>query len=51
MDSDLENVMRQALADANDAGKDYLTQTETTVRAVLQTRPDMTASEPRARGC
>ncbi len=45
MDPDLENVIRQALADANDAGKDYLTQTETAVRAVLQARPDMTASD------
>ena len=44
MDPDLERVIRQALADAKDAGKDYLTQTETAVRAVLQARPDMTAS-------
>ena len=45
MDPDLENVIRQALADAQAAGRDYLTQTEAAVRAVLQVRPDMTASE------
>ncbi len=45
MERDLENVIRQALADAKAAGKDYLTQTETAVRAVLQARPDMTASD------
>ena len=45
MDPDLENVIRQALADAQAAGRDHLAQTETAVRAVLQVRPDMTASE------
>ena len=45
MDPDLENVIRQALADAKAAGKDYLSQTEEAVRAVLQARPDMTASD------
>ncbi len=45
MDPDLETVIRQALADARAAGKDYFTQTELAVRAVLQARPDMTASE------
>ncbi len=45
MDPDLENVIRQALADARDAGKDYLTQTEEAVRTVRQVRPDMTASD------
>ena len=45
MDPDLENVIRQALADAKVAGKDYLSQTEEAVRAVLQARPDMTASD------
>ena len=45
MDPDLENVVRQALADARAAGRDYLTQTELAVRAVCQARPDMTASE------
>jgi hypothetical protein len=45
MDPDLENVIRQALGDALAAGKDYLSQTELAVRAVLQARPDMTAAE------
>ncbi len=45
MDPGLENVIRQALADARAAGRDYLTQTELAVRAVLKVRPDMTASE------
>ena len=45
MGPDLENVIRQALADAEAAGKDYQGQTETAVRAVLQARPDMTASD------
>ncbi len=45
MDPDLENVIRQALADAQAAGRDRLAQTETAVRAVLQARPDMTASD------
>ena len=45
MDPDLENVVRQALADARAAGRDHLTQTEMAVRAVLQARTDMTASE------
>ncbi len=42
MDPDLENVIRQALADAG--GQDYLSQTELAVRAVQRARPDMTAS-------
>ncbi len=45
MDPDLENVIRQAIVDAKAAGKDYLSQTEEAVRAVLQVRPDMTASD------
>ncbi len=45
MDESLERVIRQALADAEATGRDYLTQTELAVRAVLQVRPDMTASE------
>jgi len=35
----------QALADAQTAGKDYLSQAELAVRAVQQVRPDMTASD------
>ncbi len=45
MDLDLENVIRQALADAKAAGKDYLNQTEEAVRAVQRARGDMTASD------
>ncbi len=45
MDPDLENVIRQALADAQAAGRDHVGQTDLAVQAVLQARPDMTASE------
>ncbi len=45
MDPDLENVIRQALGDALAAGRDHLSQTELAVQAVVQVRPDMTASE------
>ena len=45
MDPDIENVIRQALADAQAAGKDYLSQTELAVQAVQRVRPDMTASD------
>ena len=45
MDPDLENVIRQAVADAKAAGKDHLSQTELAVRAVQRVRPDMTASD------
>ena len=34
MDPDLANVIRQALADAKAAGKDYLSQTEEAIRTV-----------------
>ncbi len=45
MDPDLENVIRRALADAEIASRDHVAQTEQAVRAVLQARPDMTASD------
>ena len=45
MHPDLERVIRQALGDALEAGKDHLSQTEHAVQAVLQVRPDMTASD------
>ncbi len=45
MEPDLENVIRQALGDALAGGKDHLSQTEHAVQAVLQVRPDMTASD------
>jgi hypothetical protein len=41
----VENVIRQALADAQAADRDYLVRTEQAVRAVLQARPDMTVSD------
>ena len=45
MEPYLESVIRRALARAKAEGKDYVGQTEKAVRAVLQARPDMTASE------
>ncbi len=39
MDPDLENVIRQGLADAQAAGRDYLSQTEHAVQAVLTGPP------------
>ncbi len=45
MDPDLENVIRQALGDAQAAGRDHLSQNELAVRAVQRARPDMTASD------
>ena len=45
MDYDLENVIRQALADARGAGRDSLAQTEHAVRAIHGVRPDMIAPE------
>jgi hypothetical protein len=48
MDPLLEAVIRKALADAWANGKDHLTQTEEAVRAVLETRADMTPPDARA---
>ncbi len=45
MNRDLENVIRQALADARGAGRDSLAQTQHAVRAIHRVRPDMTAPE------
>ena len=45
MDPDLENVIRQALAAAQAAGKDHMGQTVLAVQAVQLARPDMTASD------
>ncbi len=45
MDPDLENVIRQALADAQAAGKNQMSQTVLAVQAVQRARPDMTASD------
>ena len=43
MDPELENISRQALADAQAAGRDYLSQTEEAIQAVRLARPRMTA--------
>ncbi len=45
MDSDLENVIRQALEDALLNGWDRMGQTVLAVQAVQRARPDMTASD------
>ena len=45
MDKRIERIIRRALEEARAAGRDHLTQTELTVRAVRQARPDMTASD------
>ena len=45
LDPDLENVIQQALADAQAAGRDHMVQTMLAVQAVQQARPDMTASD------
>jgi hypothetical protein len=45
MDLDLEKVIRQALADAQAAGRDQMVQTMLTVQAVQRARPDMTAAD------
>ncbi len=45
MDPDLEKIIRQALADAQAAGKDHLNQTWLALQAVQRARPDMNPSE------
>ena len=45
MDKSVERIIRRVLEDARAKGRDHLTQTELAVRAVLEARPDMTASE------
>ncbi len=45
MDTNLQAIIRRALAEAQAAGKDYLTQTEEAVRAMLRAFPDMTGSD------
>ena len=42
MDPDLDNVIRQALENAQAAGKAHMSQTVLAVRAVQRARPDMT---------
>ncbi len=45
MDPDLEKIIRQALEDAQAAGKDHNSQTWLAVQAVQRARPDMNPSE------
>jgi hypothetical protein len=45
MHRDLENVIRQALGDAESAGLDQLSRMEYAGRAVRKVRPDMNAFE------
>ncbi len=45
MDPDLENVIQQALGDAQAAGRDHLSQTELAVQAVQRARPNMTTAD------
>ncbi len=45
MDTDLENVIRQAPVVAKAAGRDDMGQTMLAVQAVQQARPDMTAAD------
>ena len=42
MDPELDNIIRQALADDQAAGRDYLGQTEDGIQAVRPARPGMT---------
>ena len=42
---DLIRLVRRAIQEARDAGRDYLGQGEFAVRAVLRVRPDMTATD------
>ena len=42
MDPELDNIIRQALADTQAAGRDYLGQTEEAIQAVRRARPGMT---------
>ena len=45
MDSDLENVIRQARGDALAAGFDHIGQTVAALQAVQWVRPDMTTAD------
>ncbi len=45
MDKSIERIIRRVLEEARAKGRDDLTQTELTVQAVRQARPDMTASD------
>ncbi len=45
MDPDLEKIIRQALEDAQAAGKDHMDQTWLAIQAVQRARPGMTAAD------
>jgi hypothetical protein len=45
MDKSIERIIRRALEEARDKGRDHLAQTEEAVRAVREARPDLTASD------
>ncbi len=45
MDKSIDRIIRRVLQEARAKGRDHLTQTELTVRAVCPARPDMTASD------
>ena len=45
MDTDLEDIIRQALKDAQSAGFDHIGQTVLAVQAVQLSRPDMTLAD------
>ena len=42
---DLIRLVRRAIEEARNAGRDYLGQSDFAVRMVLRVRPDMSASE------
>ncbi len=45
MDKSIERIIRRALEEAREKGRDHLTQTQLAVEAVRNARPDMTASD------
>ena len=45
MDSDLENITRQAIEEATAAGYDHMAQTVLAVQAIQQARPNITAAD------
>ena len=45
MNSDLENVIRQAIEKALAAGKDHMAQTVLAVQAIQRARTDITAAD------
>ncbi len=45
MDEFVERIIRRALDEAREKGRDHLAQTQAAIEAARQARPDMTASE------